>query len=182
MLYSNHLIGFGVGGGKRLTPSTSANWTGTANATYSGDDLAITAQGGLRHAGTYLVGDFEFTFTATNGGGAGDAFVAGVFPVSEVGTFSAASGNGGMASMTNSLFFQGQLGGTPTIQKGGSSLTTFSLVSTNVVKFVRTGGTVKITRNGSDIYTFVGSYTADLYACFASGNGSLDADDISWLV
>lgn len=180
MFMVNHLIGFGISpSGQINVTSSSAEWTGgTANFTFSGDDVAKnTTQSAIRTV-TALSGDFLITATFQSLGG---TLRFGVFDAAEVGTFAGTgSDNGGMVSMTKSYYLDAgnNLNYIGSTSDGGSAPSTIATGS--VMTLARTGSTIVLEDDGGSYHTFTSGLTDNVHICIAGGGAAVDLDDMSW--
>ena len=160
------------------TPSSSSDWTGTGGATFSSGEVQFTGPNSALYSTAQLTGDFEFTSTASTAA-ASRGHWAGVFPVSEVGTFGAGHENGHMESMTNSYFgaWETRALSTEGIMKGGNSVRALTLNhlgtggNADVFKIKRVGSTITFYKNGTLVHTETSAPTAAMYACVGGGGG-----------
>lgn len=163
--------------------STSTDWTGSANFTFSGANILNGTAGNaaIRTGSSVLTGNFDFSCVLKSGSGAGDAFTFGFFAGSESGTFNSGSANGAMGSMTDSYYLIGQVGGTLNITKGASTLSSFTSNVNDIIIFSRSGTDIAVKQNGSTVYTFTSATSAVCMGCCGQTTGNYEINTVYWV-
>ena len=160
-------------------PNGSGDWTGkTGSFTLTNDDISGGADGAVFWSDQLLTGDFSVSFTSAANPGFG---MIGVFAASEVGTFdSTDGGDGDLGDMTDSFFIL-RSSSTSRAHCGSTDEAAASEFGSVVWKFERSGGTIKVVRDGSVHHTYTTrTTTADMRLAFASiGGHSISFQTIS---
>jgi hypothetical protein len=165
------------------TPSSTSDWVGsTGTCSFGAGTVTHNSGDKAIRSSSVLSGDFEFTGTYTGGGSANGGWL-GVFPTSEVDTFTSTHEHGGMRSMTNSYFlaYESRAYVTNGTNKGGSVQTTFNPATGAVFKITRVGSTITYYVDDVIKTTLTSQTTADMYTCVGSGgSGPRNYTGVSW--
>lgn len=176
--------------GETVTPSASGEWSGaTGGYTFSGDDIANTSNDSNIYWTSSFTGAAAFEFTWNDN--TASVTQMGLFPAASVGSFNSTSGVGndpcGLGSVSTWIrldagandidaFYQNTSG---TVESAG--ITTIS--TGDVIKFERdASNNVKVYKNGSLVYTFVNTESAEMHFFVWSGGAganNVDYDDVS---
>jgi len=167
-----------------ITPSSASDYTGeTGSATIGSGTVEWNVGDDSMRSTNSITGDFEFTGKCTADSSQGGGWL-GVFPVSEVGTFSSSAEHGAMNSMTNSYFlaWTSRAGVTNGTNKGGSVQTNFNPVVNDVFKLTRVGSEIKYYVNDVLKTTLTSQTTAAMYICIGGTGapGGTDYTLLSW--
>ena len=172
-------------------PSSASDWSGaTSSATFSSGSVVYTAPNVAIRSSAQLTGDFEFESTIGTSA-SGQGHWAGVFLVSQVGTFSSSQELGSMHQMSGAYFFAkvsraGQTAGFSARNiSGGENVTAFSSATGDILKIKRVGTTITVYLNGVLKTTENGQPSAAMYACVGGGGGGGSVSSytsVSWKV
>ncbi|MCP4538682.1 MAG: hypothetical protein GY832_16225 [Chloroflexi bacterium] len=151
---------------------SSATWETSTGWTFTNDDAAHSTAGGYStRSNNVLIGDFIFSFTATQLTG----LVFGVFDATEEATHNYQDTQGKMDTMTNSWYFNEDLG--DMYYGGVAQSATPSIAAGSVVTIERTGSTIKITDDAATEYSFSQTFTGPVY--FIIGHKNIGGKDIN---
>jgi hypothetical protein len=149
--------------------STMSAGTGTLDKSGAGGTSALYAR--------MLEGNFKVTFTAA---ALNDALF-GVFDYTEIGTFNASQDDGFLDSMTNSFWYDE---GQTDVNYGNSTVAASKTIAAgSVVTIERSGSTIKITDDGSDVHEFTQTFSGPVGFIAGhrnTGANSLDFNSISF--
>jgi hypothetical protein len=163
--------------------SQSSEFAGsTGSFTYSGDDITQNTGDKAIWTNDTFTGDVEFTFLL---GAAGNNSGFGFAPIAEDGTLNSASSDGGMSSMTNSVWVN-QDGPNILYTRTGATNhgSQFSTVTSNQIIFKRVSGTWTLYVDGVLEYTWAYTSSAEYRFVFGGGGGAANwnADNVTWTV
>ena len=149
--------------------STMSAGTGTLDKSGAGGTSALYVR--------MLEGDFKVTFTAA---ALNDALF-GVFDYTEIGTFDASQDDGFLDSMTNSFWYDE---GQTDVNYGNTTVAASKTIAAgSVVTIERSGSTIKITDDGSDVHEFTQNFAGPVGFIAGhrnTGANSLDFNSISF--
>ena len=131
-------------------------------------------------------GDFTFSFTATAIAGS----IFGCFDADELSTFATGTDDGGLDSMTKSWWYDdggngsGGAGsvGAGKVMYGNATQASSAIAAGSAVTITRTGSTIKITDDGSDLHSFSQTHAGPVYIMIGHRNitsKSLNFDSVS---
>ena len=124
-----------------------------------------------------MIDDFKVTFTAA---ALNDA-VFGVFDYNELGTFNSSQDDGFLDSMTNSFWYDE---GQTDVNYGNTTVAASKTIAAgSVVTIERSGSTIKITDDGSDVHEFTQTFSGPVGFIAGhrnTGANSLDFNSISF--
>lgn len=166
-------LGAMASSGFSYTNFESADWTleGSGDTFGSGTITTTSNNAGAYSGGVTLSGDFSAKYTIAASGAIRSA---GVFPVSEVGTFvgTHGSGRGLMDTMTNSCFWHGNTGHTHGIYHGSSVAVVSVPANSAEIRWERIGSVISVYENDVLQHAFSGASTADMYFAYAHDNAT----------
>ena len=131
-------------------------------------------------------GDFTFSFTATAIAGS----IFGCFDADELGTFATGTDDGALDGMTKSWWYDdggngsggGGSVGAGKVMYGNATQASSAIAAGSVVTITRTGSTIKITDDGSDLHSFSQTHAGPVYIMIGHRNitsKSLNFDSVS---
>ena len=131
-------------------------------------------------------GDFTFSFTATAIAGS----IFGCFDADELSTFATGTDDGGLDGMTKSWWYDdggngsGGAGsvGAGKIMYGNATQASSAIAAGSAVTITRTGSTIKITDDGSDLHSFSQTHAGPVYIMIGHRNitsKSMNFDSVS---
>tara|TARA_A100000172_G_scaffold80901_1_gene71828 strand:- start:4068 stop:7736 length:3669 start_codon:yes stop_codon:yes gene_type:complete len=180
-------LGSNSAGSNTFTPA-AANYT--YNSTYttigSGTIDNNGAPGVSGRLNNPFSGDFTFSFTATAIAGS----IFGCFDADELSTFATGTDDGGLDSMTKSWWYDdggngsGGAGsvGAGKIMYGNATQASSAIAAGSAVTITRTGSTIKITDDGSDLHSFSQTHAGPVYIMIGHRNitsKSMNFDSVS---
>ena len=161
----------------------SGEWNGDTGdfSSLDRDIIAIGGNQGAIRTNDTFTGDFavEFDWRA----GANPAYL-GVYEISEDGTFSSGSSDGGLGSMTNSFYLFFTSSNNVNAVKGSSTEASaiFQVVYGNVetIKFERSGSQFKVYEDGVLRHTFTGTSSSEVRLLVGQSSSSMDWENFRW--
>lgn len=180
-------LGNNSAGSRTFTPAAANyEYNGTYTTIGSGTIDNNGAPGVSGRLNNPFSGDFTFSFTATAIAGS----IFGCFDADELSTFATGTDDGGLDSMTKSWWYDdggngsGGAGsvGAGKVMYGNATQASSAIAAGSAVTITRTGSTIKITDDGSDLHSFSQTHAGPVYIMIGHRNitsKSMNFDSVS---